>query len=190
MCVSPTHKFMLNPNARCYWRRGPWEGGQVMRVELRIIIRALILQMDLRDPVPLLPCEDTVKRCLLSTRSSLDTESAMPSFWTSQSSESWEIPIAYKPPNLRYSVGSTNRPKGTSSSFPRHKSIFTQIHSVSGWKDWLAYQMRCHYIQRIQTQLTPHKHSMNIEDNVIPSKLYWVLTLPYPNNTIMEKRNL
>ena len=42
------------------WRRGPWEGGQVMRVELRIIIRALILLMDLRDPVLLLPCKHTV----------------------------------------------------------------------------------------------------------------------------------
>lgn len=153
------------------WRRGPWGGDQVMRVELHIIIRALILLMDLRDPVPLLPCEDTVKRCLLWTRSSLDTESAMPWFWISQSSELWAIPTAYKPPNLWYSVGSTNRPKGTSSSFPRHKSIFTQMHSVSGWKDWLAYQMQCHYMQRIQMQLTTHKHITNTENNVIPSKL-------------------
>lgn len=121
------------------WRRGPWEGGQVMKVELRIIIRALILQMDLRDPVPLLPCEDTVKRCLLSTRSSLDTESAMPWFWTSQSSELWEIPIAYKPPNLRYSVGSTNRPKGTSVLFLGTKAYSHRYTVwVDGKTDWLT----------------------------------------------------
>ena len=162
-------------------RSGPWRDDQVVRVKLHIIIRAIILLMDLRDPIPLLPCEDTMKRCLLWTTSSVDTESAMPQFWTSQSSEMWEIPIAYKLPNLWYSVGSTNRPKRTSSSsssFPRHKSIFTQMHSVSGRKDWLAYQMRGHYMQRIQMQLTIHKHIMNIENNVISSKLYWVLTLP------------
>ena len=61
------------------WRRGPWEGGQVMRVELRIIIRALILLMDLRDPVLLLPCKNTEMMTIYEPESRLspNTESSM-----------------------------------------------------------------------------------------------------------------
>lgn len=104
---------MLNPNARCYLEEGAlgrWPGyeGGVRHY------KGINPNRFERSSAPS-AMEDTVKRCLLSTRSSLDTESAMPDSALLSLQNCEKFLLLINRTNLRYSVGSaTKRPKGTS----------------------------------------------------------------------------